>query len=279
MNSESLSNDERGEKRQRRWFELFAIVVMCSAVTGYFVGIAAPSKLTKADGNLAGVTVPHHQTDNDPKAEPVHDVLPATGYSDMANADFGARTWNASLATLKQTPYDLRQEIKVDPNDKKVSLDARAELRAYNGAPPTIPHAINQMSTESCMSCHGEGLKSESLRASRMPHPFYTNCTQCHVEQKNSTELFRETTFAGLQAPDRGDRAYSLAPPTIPHSTWMRSECLSCHGRTANAGMETTHPWRQSCTQCHAPSAQLDQNQTFGTAPLAHSLFKAKTND
>jgi cytochrome c-type protein NapB len=45
----------------------------------------------------------------------------------------------------------------------------------------------------------------------------------------------------------------------VPHTTWMRNDCLSCHGRTASPGLETTHAWRKNCLQCHAPSAELDQ--------------------
>jgi cytochrome c-type protein NapB len=56
-----------------------------------------------------------------------------------------------------------------------------------------------------------------------------------------------------------GVRAYTGAPPEIPHSTWMRETCLACHGGTGAEGLRTRHPQRQSCTQCHAPSAGLNQ--------------------
>ncbi|HMO36955.1 MAG TPA: hypothetical protein PKA06_13015, partial [Gemmatales bacterium] len=38
------------------------------------------------------------------------------------------------------------------------------------------------MTSWNCMACHGEGLKVQDRVATKMSHPFYTNCTQCHVE-------------------------------------------------------------------------------------------------
>jgi cytochrome c-type protein NapB len=34
---------------------------------------------------------------------------------------------------------------------------------------------------------------------------------------------------------------------------------MSCHGYTGLQGIRTTHPWRQNCQQCHAPSATMNQ--------------------
>jgi nitrate reductase cytochrome c-type subunit len=45
--------------------------------------------------------------------------------------------------------------------------------RAFNGAPPTIPHPVDQMSSNSCMACHGDGVKTATLRISKMSHQFW----------------------------------------------------------------------------------------------------------
>jgi cytochrome c-type protein NapB len=45
----------------------------------------------------------------------------------------------------------------------------------------------------------------------------------------------------------------------VPHTTFMRESCLSCHGPTGADPIRTTHAWRTNCLQCHAPSAVLDQ--------------------
>jgi hypothetical protein len=60
------------------------------------------------------------------------------------------------------------------------------------------------------------------------------------------------------------NRAYDGAPPTIPHHTWMRENCTSCHGLVTRPGTRTTHPWLTNCTQCHAPSAALDRVEFTG---------------
>ena len=72
--------------------------------------------------------------------------------------------------------------------------------------------------------------------------------------------------FDGVAAPTEGARAWLGAPPVVPHTTWMRNDCLACHGPNGWPGMETTHPWRQNCLQCHAPSSALDLNPSTLTA-------------
>jgi cytochrome c-type protein NapB len=98
-----------------------------------------------------------------------------------------------------------------------------------------------------------------------MSHPRRDSCLQCHVVAADPRPLLGAepppppaTAFAGLP-PRRGDRAWAGAPPAIPHATWMRERCTSCHGPLGALGMRSTHPWRASCEQCHAPSAALDQ--------------------
>jgi cytochrome c-type protein NapB len=104
------------------------------------------------------------------------------------------------------------------------------------------------------------------LSASRIPHPFLSSCTQCHVEQGSPAlgpAAPVENSFTGLPAPFEGSRAWPGAPPVIPHSTLMRTDCLGCHGPSGPPGMQTTHPERHACVQCHAPSALFDQYATI----------------
>jgi cytochrome c-type protein NapB len=189
-------------------------------------------------------------------------VLPATHYADLGDMTRRAgKTWRTSLKDLKPN-FDPLAEVTITPQQKSFALSRREQNRAFNGAPPTIPHPADQMSAQSCLACHGEGVKSETLRISKMSHQFLTNCTQCHVEnsrQPKPAELFRENSFVGLPAPTGGPRAYEGAPPMIPHSTWMRVDCMSCHGFAGQQGIRTTHPWRQNCQQCHAASSALEQ--------------------
>jgi nitrate reductase (cytochrome), electron transfer subunit len=101
-----------------------------------------------------------------------------------------------------------------------------------------------------------------------MSHAHLADCTQCHVPAQSPLwplaqpallEPLTENSFVGLAAYGRGVRAWPQAPPTIPHPTFMRSDCMSCHGPLGAQALRTAHPERQSCTQCHVPNAGLDQ--------------------
>ena len=142
-------------------------------------------------------------------------------------------------------------------------LKTRAELRAFDGAPPVIPHEVDPLSANDCLDCHG----ASDVEMPTISHRKLANCTQCHVPQKpsglsGSPDLGKplaENQFKGLAAPTGGERASPGAPPTIPHSTLMRSNCLACHGPAGAQTLRTPHPERQSCRQCHVSSAKLDQ--------------------
>jgi cytochrome c-type protein NapB len=199
-----------------------------------------------------------------PQARAPADVHPAVTYAEMGRLDIGPnRDWRTRLAMLSRAPEpDLFAVPTPDPAVKLATLGERATRRAYNGAPPVIPHAVDQRTTQACLACHEEGLRVGKRPASRLPHPFMINCTQCHVEQDSAALqpfTLAANQFVGAAAPLEGPRAWPGAPPLIPHSTLMRSDCLSCHGPGGPPGMETTHPWRRECRQCHAPSATLDQ--------------------
>lgn len=200
-------------------------------------------------------------------ADPAHGTIgihPATRYAHIHRGNLGPNAdWHTQLTAglTLEAQWDLVQPGSHE--DKLRDLAARAQRRAYNGAPPTIPHRIDPVDVASCTACHGpQGMRIGDVVARPMPHERYASCTQCHVPQHPVTpdELpWLDNGFEGLPAPTRGERAWVGAPPTIPHSTWMRSNCTSCHGPNGASGLQSSHPWRTSCTQCHAPSAELNQ--------------------
>jgi cytochrome c-type protein NapB len=171
--------------------------------------------------------------------------------------------WQSQLATLKSDIPDPFAPVVRTEELKQQALADRAVTRSFDGAPPTIPHPVEQQSDANCLACHGQGAKIGERIASRMSHALLTNCTQCHV----ATAPFPfararepiETDFVGVYRAGAGERAWTGAPPAIPHATWMRQDCASCHGLIARPGLRTTHIWRTNCTQCHAASAILDQ--------------------
>lgn len=136
--------------------------------------------------------------------------------------------------------------------------------RAFFGAPPVIVHRgiITTERGTDCLKCHAKENRIELRHQAiaPVPHAEFSQCTQCHVKADPSIKPFRNKTnsFTGLDLPGKGSRAYSLAPPTVPHKTFMRENCMSCHGPTGNWRIKTPHPFRTQCTQCHAPEAKQD---------------------
>lgn len=203
-------------------------------------------------------------------------AVDARSYRDMRSKAFGPNsalpaTWFQTLHAIRPDPFAV---VSQTPADRDAALTRRASRRAFDGAPPTIPHAVDQIATPACLSCHGEGAVVAGMTAPIMSHVRHDSCVQCHVVVADPRRLAvtppaPTTSFIGIESPRGGERAWQGAPPTIPHSTWMRERCASCHGPFGTLGMRTPHPWQQSCTQCHAPSATLDQRAptAVGAAP------------
>ncbi|MBL8735260.1 MAG: hypothetical protein JNL12_02415 [Planctomycetes bacterium] len=64
--------------------------------------------------------------------------------------------------------------------------DLRAGRRLNDLSPPVIPHQV--LLRENCVACHtGPGAREEI----RTPHPERSRCTQCHVEQRVTSEFDR----------------------------------------------------------------------------------------
>lgn len=266
----------------RNLSHILAPIIVSLAIAGYFTGLQAPmADHREASEKLLIATPADEATSgtNYPPASAAEAILPATHYSEIGLAQrLQAETrkkqlsWSsrfdsqgvptASLPEVKPS-QESPEEVTwvITQADKSFALSLRSLNRAFNGAPPTVPHPMDQMSSESCMLCHGQGFSMKSLRASKMSHQFLSECSQCHVENNPrhmQAGLFAESTFVGLPAPHSGPRAFPGAPPQIPHSTWMRVDCLSCHGPTGAFGIRTTHPWRKDCQQCHASASVLE---------------------
>lgn len=136
---------------------------------------------------------------------------------------------------------------------------SRNELRAYEGAPPVIPHGVAELGRESCMSCHAEGdavTTAGGRRAPKTPHPTWNNCQQCHVEQK-TRDVFQPSTFIALRQHDVPEAGQRLSPPYIPHRLQDRENCRACHlSPTAPPQLIPAHGDRTNCRQCHVQLRQ-----------------------
>lgn len=240
--------------RLRRSAPLLAAAVAGVALFGFLTGIREPARSGR------------------PQLPPPAghgEVPPAVAYAELPTAKLRPNANRAS--SLGQLLYD--RPAATDPvvrteEMKQAALADRARNRAYDGAPPAIPHPVEARSAAACLACHGEGLKVGDRIASKISHAHLSNCTQCHVEQSPAgppaPQPPAENEFVGVFRAGPGERASPGAPPTIPHHTWMRENCASCHGPVSRPGTRTTHPWLTNCTQCHAPSAALDQVDPTG---------------
>lgn len=171
--------------------------------------------------------------------------------------------WKQSLPEYHDDPTRFFGDASATDAQRIAAVELRSIRRAFSGAPPVVPHAIDERNAQACLACHGAGLKVGQVIAPKMSHHYLPNCTQCHVESAQNAPwalaaATPRTEFVGLSEPGRGERAGPGAPPTIPHAVWMRSSCTTCHGSLGKEGLRTSHPWRANCTQCHAPSRGFD---------------------
>lgn len=152
---------------------------------------------------------------------------------------------------------------EIAPRLTPTASNARAERRAYDGAPPVIPHAPLG---GTCVTCHTETAREVPGVGIAPPNPHrhtlgmseQSRCVQCHVFRTTEKTLVANR-FQGLaQNLRHGERFSEHAPPVLPHDTFMREDCRSCHaGLTARPEVRCSHPERIHCAQCHAGQAAM----------------------
>lgn len=234
-------------------------VALVCAVGVALVGFLTATRVTPTRGGYRSVRAG--------TAEP-KDVVRAPKQRDMERMRYAERAaqQQAALATLAAPPRGVLDAVLLDPKAYASAVAARASRRAYDGAPPTIPHSIDQLGAPACLACHDHGMRVFDKTAPPIGHQAYASCLQCHAMADSpfiartplAQSVSEESDFVGLTSAGKGPRALPGAPPQIPHRSFMRERCASCHGVWA-LGIASSHPYRQSCTQCHAPSSLDDQ--------------------
>jgi cytochrome c-type protein NapB len=151
--------------------------------------------------------------------------------------------------------------MPVEPNTKR-TLALYYARRAYPGAPPLIPHRVEdaQAGGRACLACHADGGFAPRFGAYApvVPHPDLESCRQCHVPQTTQS-VFRATAWSTPAPPVRPPAARSAGAPSIPHGLEMGEDCLACHGGPdAPAAIRTSHPTRANCVRCHVPASTPD---------------------
>jgi cytochrome c-type protein NapB len=230
-----------------------AAAVIGVSVIGFFVGTRPPAIPEPVGVALASAGIAA-------KAPTYRELR-----GDRSRWGAAQRTASAELSALApRTPPEGTEMPKASDAELGQALALRAARRAYEGAPPTVPHPVTERGALACLACHERGVQVGALRAAPIPHAPFASCTQCHVTDAGPVEPSLALTlgmseFVGLEAPRGGERAWEGAPPVLPHPTHMREQCSACHGPGGQQALRTSHPWRQSCTQCHAPGASYDQ--------------------
>lgn len=249
------------------------LISLTLGMSGFFMGLRQ-TELATADllqtpvGNAPDAT----QT-----AMPEMDVPVAPRYADLKDGTLRPnKDWVVHLATLtRPKPEAQYVPATLSATDLARLRGTRSARRQYDGAPPVAPHPLDQLTPAACMECHGKPTKIGNLQVPLVSHPAYPNCIQCHVSSAGPTSswvarneaLSEGNKFVGKEQSGQGRRAYVGAPPAVPHTTWMRDNCMSCHGPGGTAALRTSHPNRQSCTQCHAINAELDSRLAGGLPP------------
>ncbi len=241
-------------------------VVFVVSLSGFFMGLRQTVRETRLSGELSGLPLETGEARQESGAAPV-----AVSYSQLASAGFGPNaSFRSEMSSLIPPQSETVQERP------EVIAERRAR-RAFNGAPPVVPHPISQSYSVTCLGCHEEATRIDTVVSPGISHPVYQSCTQCHVSSEGlGTEWntgtyrlspFGQNRFTGHHELMPGERAYDDSPPTIPHVVHMRQNCNSCHGPLGTSPIRTTHPERKSCMQCHVPGTGVEKS-FFGESPF-----------
>lgn len=257
-----------------------AIAAFTAGLSGYFMGLLqtdqTATRLREETQELLVTTAPAA------RPQVGHEAPMAPNYTEIADRTRQPNHgWRSQLASLQTPPAFTPDSPRPAPEEVAALNARRVSRRAFNGAPPTVPHPIDQHQSTSCLACHGQPTRIGLIDVPQMSHAAYTHCIQCHAPAHGPGGEFNrsvpplatpslDNAFSGLPPPVGGTRAYPSAPPTVTHTTAMRQNCVSCHGPGGSSLVKTTHPQRQNCLQCHALDA------TRETLPL--HLLAGKTD-
>jgi cytochrome c-type protein NapB len=255
-----MSDSNEKKRRSLKATSLVVFMVATISASGFFMGLRQNQR---AAGNVtrAGVVA------RPAIEEEIGPVSVVPRYTELAGGDWllGSE-WRTQLEAGGLPSPSLDDGASKAREEMVITRDQR---RAYDGAPPVIPHPIHQTAPVACLVCHQQPTRIGDVIAPAMSHAEYPSCTQCHVPQ-SGIESFptnvpmpkgqppQGNAFVGRASAGPGQRAALGAPPVIPHGLQMRENCVSCHGSSAGSGPATTHPERANCLQCHALDAKLD---------------------
>lgn len=245
-----------------------ALIVLVAAVTatvsGYFMGLRQT-----VGHDAVPMYSPRPHTLDEPEDDTRAPIAPT--YRTLATRQHQPNAgWRTRLNDLAPAPAAHESTHPLTDDERTALRALRASRRAYEGAPPVVPHAVDQRHGASCLACHGQPTVIGGLSVAQISHSPYQNCLQCHAAGAGPTPDWAsppraasltpsDNGFAGAMPRTAGSRAYEGAPPVIAHPVWMRENCMSCHGAGGSSAIKPDHGGRQSCLQCHATDSTLEQ--------------------
>ena len=239
-------------------------IVATVSASGYFMGMRQ-NRREGGGATRAGVLAAATSAITAPLPAAGVPVVPV--YKDLSGGGWQpAAGWNNHLAAGMLPEARPSMPVAQSREDRAAR---RADRRAYDGAPPLVPHPVNQLTPAACVLCHTTPTRVGDVIAPAMSHPAYPSCTQCHASTSGFGDILAVVpmppsqppggnSFQGKTAPAFGNRAGPGAPPVIPHPLQMRGNCLSCHGPASGSARPTSHPERPNCLQCHATEASSE---------------------
>lgn len=238
-----MSDATQHDEATRRRLKIGLVVVIAVAAVGFLIGIRPMPKPKLIDR-------PYLASDGEQES------VPGQRYDELRLRNHGA---NSEVSSPMIAVAPSEKPTAPTAAAKNTALNARKQRRAYDGAPPVIPHEVDALGSDACLSCHGEGVMVGDLIAPPLSHEPYSQCVQCHAPTSNDVSTPPKpavNSFTGAGRVGPGSRAWPGAPPTIPHTLQMRSNCVGCHGHAGDPGLRTSHPERRSCQQCHVSEGQ-----------------------
>ena len=159
-------NDSQDDWTSRGLLYCFVVIVSAVSLAGFLTGTQTRPETVRRVSSPA------------PQGGQENEVPLARSYREMRESARGPGSgWNEAMKVASEQP------ARVDRSTLEEALLRRQARRAYDGAPPTIPHLVQQNSAADCMACHEHALRLAEKQAPMLPHAAFTQCNQCHVPE------------------------------------------------------------------------------------------------
>ena len=140
--------------RSRATRRVLLAVLLTAAVSGYFMGL----RQTRSQVSLTRPVELSTAQASRPGQPPDRSVPGIVSYREVNRKQGGPNAgWRSDLHLLIGPPR-LVLTTNPPPEFRAAAVAQRQTRRAFDGAPPVVPHPIAQDSSAACLACHANGL-------------------------------------------------------------------------------------------------------------------------